>query len=575
MSVSLFDKHRSTLEAALTAVRERAFFSAYPEVPSGKIYGETAKDDGQKAFEALLNHPFELDQPGSVGTVGEEVSPYGSALGVTYPSPDLNVLLPAAEAAMREWSKASVETRIGIALEILHQLNRQSFLLANAVMHTTGQAFMMAFQAGGPHAQDRGLEAIATAWQLMREVPGEATWQKPVSKTDVVTLRKRYHIAPRGVAVVIGCSTFPTWNSYPGLFASLVTGNAVVVKPHPGAVLPLAITVKIARRVIREQGFNPNVITLAADSRSKPLTKQLVTRPEVRIIDYTGSSAFGEWIEQNVHHAVVFTEKAGVNAVMLDSAEDLRAVTGNIAFTLSLYSGQMCTTSKNIFVPRDGITVAGEKKSFDEVAGAIVKALDGLLGDTQRAVDILGAIQNSATWERVEQAPRDGGKLLRESKPIAHPQFPEAKVRTPAVIAVDAKDEHLYMREVFGPVTYIVATDSTAHSIELAKRVAEQHGAITWSLYSTNADVQRQAEDAALAAGVALSINLTGMIWVNQSAAFSDYHVTGLNPAGNASLTDAAFVAPRFHVVQSRVLAPAAGGAGAEPKSAAKVPAGA
>ena len=42
----------------------------------------------------------------------------------------------------------------------LHRLNRRSFEIANAVMHTTGQGFMMAFQAGGPHAQDRGLEAV-------------------------------------------------------------------------------------------------------------------------------------------------------------------------------------------------------------------------------------------------------------------------------------------------------------------------------------------------------------------------------------------------------------------------------
>ena len=42
----------------------------------------------------------------------------------------------------------------------------RSFELALAVMHTTGQAFPMAFQAGGPHAQDRGLEAVATAWAL-------------------------------------------------------------------------------------------------------------------------------------------------------------------------------------------------------------------------------------------------------------------------------------------------------------------------------------------------------------------------------------------------------------------------
>jgi phenylacetic acid degradation protein paaN len=569
MSVTLFDHHRSTLEAAVKAVHERTFFSAYPEVPSGKIYGETAKDDGQKAFEALLNRPFTIDQPGTTEQVGEEVSPYGIKLGVTYPGADLNVLLPAAEEAMRAWSKESIETRVGIALEILHQLNVQSFLLANAVMHTTGQAFMMAFQAGGPHAQDRGLEAVALAWELMNDVPREATWQKQVSKTDVITLKKRYHIAPRGVGAVVGCSTFPTWNSYPGFFASLVTGNAVVVKPHPGAVLPLALTVKIARHVIREQGLDPNIVMLAADTRAKSITKQLVTRPEVRLIDYTGSSAFGEWIEQNVHHAVTFTEKAGVNSVIFDSADDLRAVTGNLAFSLSLYSGQMCTTSKNIFVPRKGATVGGEQKSFDDIAGALVKAMDGLLGDTQRAVDVLGAIQNEGTWARVEQAPRDGGTLLRESKPIQHPQFPGARVRTPAVIAVDARDENLYMREVFGPVTYIVATDSTAQSIELARKTAERHGAITWSLYSTDAVVQQKVEDAALEVGVPLSTNLTGMIWVNQSAAFSDYHVSGLNPAGNASLTDHAFVAPRFHVVQSRALVPQA--VAAEPKSSEKV----
>ena len=56
------------------------------------------------------------------------------------------------------------------------------------------------------------------------------------------------------------------------------------------------------------------------------------------------------------------------------------------------------------------------------------------------------------------------------------------------------------------------------------------------------------AEDA----GVALSINLTGGVFVNQSAAFSDYHGTGANPAANAALTDAAFVASRFRVVQHR-----------------------
>ena len=43
-----------------------------------------------------------------------------------------------------------------------------------------------------------------------------------------------------------------------------------------------------------------------------------------------------------------------------------------------------------------------------------------------------------------------------------------------------------------------------------------------------------------------VSFNLTGYFWVNQHAAFSDFHVTGGNPAGNASFTDANFVNQRF-----------------------------
>ncbi|MHC4711380.1 MAG: phenylacetic acid degradation protein PaaN, partial [Planctomycetota bacterium] len=163
MSETLFERHHETLQGAVDAIAARTFWSAYPEVPSGKIYGETAKADGHAAFQARLNTPFDLDQPGTVGTVGAEVSPFGTPLGITYAKADLDILLPAVQAAVPAWAGTETANRVGIALEILHRLNRRSFEMANAVMHTTGQAFMMAFQAGGPHAQDRGLEAVAYA----------------------------------------------------------------------------------------------------------------------------------------------------------------------------------------------------------------------------------------------------------------------------------------------------------------------------------------------------------------------------------------------------------------------------
>jgi len=43
-----------------------------------------------------------------------------------------------------------------------------------------------------------------------------------------------------------------------------------------------------------------------------------------------------------------------------------------------------------------------------------------------------------------------------------------------------------------------------------------------------------------------VSFNLTGNIYVNQNAGFSDFHVTGGNPAGNASFTNPEYVIKRF-----------------------------
>ena len=89
-------------------------------------------------------------------------------------------------------------------------------------------------------------------------------------------------------------------------------------------------------------------------------------RPEVGIVDYTGGNAFGDWIETNVRHAQVYTEKAGINTVILDGCEDIKQMTGNLAFSLSLYSGQMCTTPQNIYIQADGIDTPDGRVSFED-----------------------------------------------------------------------------------------------------------------------------------------------------------------------------------------------------------------
>jgi phenylacetic acid degradation protein paaN len=548
--MSLFDTHRELLDAAIKALATRGHWSPFPEIPSPKVYGEQAQAEGQAAVAARVGTDYPLQQPGERARIATEQSPYGVRLGIQYPDCAPEALLEAAEGAEPGWQALGPAGRTGVLLEALMRIHRRSHEIARAVMLTTGQGEMMAFQAGGPHAQDRALEAIACAWRAMAEVPAESVWEKPQGKNPPLVMHKNFEIVGRGVALVIGCATFPTWNTYPGLFAALATGNPVIVKPHPNAVLPAAITVSVLRDVLAEQGLDPNVVTLAV-SATQEQARALSTDARVTSIDFTGGNAFGHWLQNNARQARLYAEMAGVNTVVIESTDDYAGMLRNLAFSLCLYSGQMCTTPQNLLVPQQGILTNEGLKSFEQFGHDLAAAIDTLLADNKVATSVLGAIGSVATLERLEAAHRSG-HVVSASRCIEHPLFGDAHVRTPLLLAVEHGDRSAYEQECFGPVSYLVATESARQAATIAESVIRSRGALTLSVYSNDQAFVDSLVAVSRRARVALSINLTKGVFVNQSAAFSDFHATGGNPAANASYTSTAFVADRFVVVQRR-----------------------
>ena len=411
-------------------------------------------------------------------------------------------------------------------------------------MHTTGQSYIMSFQASGPHAADRALEAIAAGYEEQTRFPEETRWEKPMGKNNII-LQKTWRAVPKGVALVIGCSTFPTWNTVPGMFASLVTGNPVLVKPHPKAILPIAIVVAEVQKVLMQYDLNPNICQLAVDADDRLIAKDLAENPAVKLIDYTGGSQFGEYLEA-LKGKTVFTEKTGVNSVILDSCDDLDKVAQNLAFSVSLYSGQMCTTPQNFFVPEHGMVVAGQQVPYEEVVQKLAGAITSLAQNAKAAPHVFGAIQSAATHERVQQLVFDGGRSVLAHGKVEHPQFQNARTCSPTIYELDAAQVEQYSRELFGPIMLVIKTKDTQESIRLAAHLAKEHGAISCGAYTTNEQVKEQIMDEMSLAGTPVSFNLTGNIYVNQAAGFSDFHVTGGNPAGNASFTNPEFVVKRF-----------------------------
>jgi phenylacetic acid degradation protein paaN len=552
VTATLFAKHRETLDKALDACARRYSWTAYPESPSSKIHGEEKPRAGKARFDALLGTAYPLAQPGEIGRTGAEVSPYtGEPLGVSYPRMDVNQLYEAIAASMPAWRAASPDTRVGICLEILERCAGQLFENAHATMHTSGQSYIMAFAGSGANALDRGLEALAYAHKAMADVPATASWERQFGKGGAARLAKQYHIVPRGIGVVICCATFPLWNGYPALCASLATGNPVVFKPHPSAILPVAMVTSVCREVLAEAGFDPNLVSMVADTREEPATMALLEHPATAIVDFTGSPQFGQWLEQNCRDKLVYTETAGCNSVVIESTDDLQGMAAAIAHSLCQASAQMCTSVQNIHIPAEGVLAAGQRVSFDEVAAAIVAAVEKHLENPQVLCGTLVDENILRTIARYRSLAARHGRLLRDSGPLDYPDFPRARTASPLILEVTESARDIYRDEIFGPVSFIVRGDSIDACLRDATTNARERGAITSHVYSVDEAFLDRAVNAYHDAGASVACNLVGMP-INFAAAYSDYHVTGLNPAGNACLTDLAFASNRFRIVQSK-----------------------
>jgi acyl-CoA reductase-like NAD-dependent aldehyde dehydrogenase len=216
----------------------------------------------------------------------------------------------------------------------------------------------------------------------------------------------------------------------------------------------------------------------------------------------------------------------------------------------------MCTAPQNVYVPQTGVDTDEGHLGADEFAARLGEAITRFTADDARAVEILGATVNDDVRGRATDVPaladRLGGEVVLDSRAVTHPSYPDAVVRTPALVATDAGNEVAYTQECFGPVAFVVRTADTAESLRRFAATVREHGGMTAAVYSTSEEVLDAAREAAVEAGVALSENLTGQVFVNQTAAFSDLHGTGANPAANAAYADAAFVANRFRVITSR-----------------------
>jgi len=543
--MTLFEKYHPLITETIHSIKQGYFFNHYPELPNDKIYSENSIENGYQKFKSIINRKFEgLRQAMPENWEGDEESPFlRQKLNILYPTFDLMTLIERARNEFHKLRKISPEDKAGLLLESLERIENRFFEIAYATMHTTGMGYSMAFQVSGPHAAQRALNSIATGYEALKRYP-ESKFGQIVQDEFGIKLGKLWIPVPKGISLIIGCPHFPSRDTTPSIFASLITGNPVIVKPHSSSILPVAIVISEIQKVFSENGFDPDVCQLAVDSDDEEFIRSLVEHKHIKLIDFKGSCSMVDYLE-SVKGKTIFTEKFNINSVIIDSADDIDEVIKNLVISLALYSGQMNNTPQNFFIPEEGISTKDGLILYETFVEKFIHQLTSLIGN-EKGAQILGAIQNPAIFSNIEKLEKQSGRLLFKATPFRHPEYKNARTLSPMIMELFSSQKEIYQQEHFGPVGFFIKTKNSIHSLELAAETADKKGSLYCSVFTTNEKFKEVVIDHITITNTPLTFNMVGNFYLDPNESFDNYHMTGGNTASKASASNLDFVLQRF-----------------------------
>ena len=214
----------------------------------------------------------------------------------------------------------------------------------------------------------------------------------------------------------------------------------------------------------------------------------LAVRPEIRLIDYTGSTAFGDWLEANARQAVVYTEKAGVNTVV-DRLH--RRLPGH-----ALQPGVLALAVQRPDV-HDAPEPVGARATASRPTRATSRSTRSRRTWRRRSTGCSATRRGrprswARSWApnvlgRIEEAEPHGDVVLA-SQAIEHAEFPGPAADAALVALTTSTDERVHPRVLRPDRASWSATGATDQGLESAADHARARGA-DGGLYSTDPGV--------------------------------------------------------------------------------------
>jgi acyl-CoA reductase-like NAD-dependent aldehyde dehydrogenase len=344
-------------------------------------------------------------------------------------------------AAMGPTARRTVLTRAAAALEA----RAEAFIAAmmGEIGATRGWAL---FNLGLAASMVR--EAAALTTQIVGEViPSDRPGCLAMALKEPVGVI--LGIAPWNAPIILGVRA---------IAVPLACGNAVILKASETCPSTHALIID----AFAEAGFPDGLVQLVtnAPSDAAAVVAALIDAPEVRRINFTGSTAIGRIIATRAAQRLkpCLLELGGKAPLIVLEDADLDEAVKAAAFGAFMNQGQICMSTERIIVV-DAVADAFAAKFAQKVRTMAV-------GDPRAGTTPLGAVVDTKTVAHcmalVEDALAQGARLLTGGATTDHVLMPAHVVAdvTPAM--------KLFRDESFGPVVGIIRARDEAQAIALA-----------------------------------------------------------------------------------------------------------
>ena len=360
---------------------------------------------------------------------------------------DILAITARAQQGFLVWSKMGPNARRTVLMKAADALMAKKDEFVAAMMGEIGAT-------AGWAMFNLGLAAgmVREAACLTTQISGEVI---PSDHEGTVSMALR---EPVGVMLGIAPWNAPIILGVRAIAVPLACGNSVILKASENCPRTHGLIIE----AFAEAGFPDGVVNSVtnAPEDAGDVVGALIDAPEVRRINFTGSTAVGRIIAKRAaeHLKPVLLELGGKAPMLVLEDADLDEAVKAAAFGAYMNQGQICMSTERIVVV-DAVA--------DEFAAKFKAKVESMpAGDPAAGNTPLGAVVERKTVEHcyalIEDAVAKGAELLVGGETTHNVVMPAHLVDK---VTPDMK---LFRDESFGPVVGMIRARAEAHAIELA-----------------------------------------------------------------------------------------------------------